>query len=79
MDAPAQMVAVPQLSPAARRRQLREKVVSGIIALAAFTGIAAIVLIIVFVGKEALGLLLHPEARHEAIRALYHHVQKMAK
>ncbi len=56
----------PTLSPAARRRQLREKVIAGFITLMAFTGIAALVLILVFVAKEALALFLEPEARHEA-------------
>ncbi|WP_164001301.1 phosphate ABC transporter permease subunit PstC [Pyxidicoccus caerfyrddinensis] len=59
-------LAVPRLSAAARRRQLREKVIAGIVTLVAFTGIAALVLIIVFVAKEALALFLEPEARHEA-------------
>ncbi|ATB32471.1 Phosphate transport system permease protein PstC [Melittangium boletus DSM 14713] len=56
----------PRLSSAARRRQLREKVIAGIITAMAFTGIAALVLILVFVAKEALGLFLDAEARHEA-------------
>ena len=61
------MVAVaPKLSSAARRRQLREKVIAGIITAMAFTGIAALVLILVFVAKEALALFLDAEARHEA-------------
>jgi phosphate transport system permease protein len=62
----AETLAVPQLSPAARRRQLREKAIAGLITLMAFTGIAALVLIIVFVAKEALGLFLEAEARKEA-------------
>ena len=61
-----QTMAAPQLSPAARRRQLKEKVIAGFITLMAFTGIAALVLIIVFVAKEALALFLEEEARHEA-------------
>jgi phosphate transport system permease protein len=56
----------PTLSPAARRRQLREKAIAGFITLMAFTGIAALVLILVFVAKEALSLFLDEEARHEA-------------
>ncbi|MCP3101470.1 phosphate ABC transporter permease subunit PstC [Myxococcus sp. K15C18031901] len=56
----------PALSPAARRRQLREKAIAGIITLMAFTGIAALILIIVFVAKEALALFTDPAARHEA-------------
>lgn len=59
-------MAAPTLSPAARRRQLKEKVIAGLITLVAFTGIAALVLILVFVAKEALALFLEPEARHEA-------------
>jgi phosphate transport system permease protein len=59
-------MAVPALSPAARRRQLREKVIAGFITLMAFTGIAALVLILVFVAKEALALFTEAEARHEA-------------
>ncbi|WP_241759542.1 phosphate ABC transporter permease subunit PstC [Pyxidicoccus parkwayensis] len=64
--AESSMAAVPRLSPAARRRQLREKVIAGFITLMAFTGIAALILIIVFVAKEALALFLEEEARHEA-------------
>jgi phosphate transport system permease protein len=59
-------MAAPTLSPAARRRQLREKVIAGFITLMAFTGIAALVLILVFVAKEALALFTEAEARHEA-------------
>ncbi|MFP2904498.1 phosphate ABC transporter permease subunit PstC [Pyxidicoccus sp. 3LFB2] len=59
-------LAPPTLSPAARRRQLKEKVIAGFITLMAFTGIAALVLILVFVAKEALALFTEPEARHEA-------------
>ncbi|MBL0697224.1 phosphate ABC transporter permease subunit PstC [Comamonas sp. JC664] len=61
-----QAVAAPRLSAAARRRQLREKAVAGFITLMAFTGIAALILIIVFVAKEALALFTDAEARHEA-------------
>lgn len=56
----------PQLSPAARRRQIREKLIAGFITAMAFTGIAALVLIIVFVAKEALALFLDAHAREEA-------------
>ncbi|MCE9672900.1 phosphate ABC transporter permease subunit PstC [Myxococcus stipitatus] len=56
----------PALSPTARRRQLREKAIAGFITLMAFTGIAALILIIVFVAKEALALFTDPAARHEA-------------
>jgi len=61
-----EIMSVPMLSPAARRRQLREKVIAGIITLMAFTGIAALILILVFVAKEALALFTESEARHEA-------------
>ena len=56
----------PRLSSAARRRQLREKAIAGFITAMAFTGIAALVLILVFVAREALALVLDAEARHEA-------------
>lgn len=56
----------PRLSSAARRRQLREKVIAGFITAMAFTGIAALVLILVFVAKEALQLFLDAQAREEA-------------
>ena len=56
----------PRLSTTARRRQVREKLISGFITGMAFVGIAALVLILVFVAKEALGLLLDEEARKEA-------------
>jgi phosphate transport system permease protein len=62
----AEPLAVPRLSPAARRRQLKEKVIAGFITLMAFTGIAALVLILIFVAKEALGLFLDAHAREEA-------------
>ncbi|QSQ14590.1 phosphate ABC transporter permease subunit PstC [Myxococcus landrumensis] len=62
----SQPLVAPSLSPAARRRQLREKVIAGLITLMAFTGIAALILIIIFVAKEALGLFMDAEARHEA-------------
>jgi phosphate transport system permease protein len=56
----------PRVTPASRRRMLREKLIAAAITAVGFTGIAAIVLILVFVAKEALPLLLDPEARHEA-------------
>jgi phosphate transport system permease protein len=62
----AETWAAPRLSPAARRRQLREKLIAGLITAMAFTGIAALVLIIVFIAKEALGLFLDAHAREEA-------------
>ena len=59
-------VPAPRLSSQARRRQIREKVIGGVITAMAFTGIAALVLILVFVAKEALSLFLEEEARKEA-------------
>ncbi|WNG46282.1 phosphate ABC transporter permease subunit PstC [Archangium minus] len=56
----------PRLSSVARRRQIREKLIAGFITVMAFTGIAALVLILVFVAKEALALFLEEEARKEA-------------
>lgn len=60
------VTAAPRLSSAARRRQIREKIIAGIITAAAFTGIAALVLILVFIAKEALTLFLDAHAREEA-------------
>jgi phosphate transport system permease protein len=60
------IASAPRLSPTARRRQVREKVIAGFISLMAFTGVAALVLIIVFVAKEALALFLDAHAREEA-------------
>jgi phosphate transport system permease protein len=57
---------VPRLTSTARRRQIREKVIAGVITAMAFTGIAALVLIIVFVAKEALDIFLNAHAREEA-------------
>lgn len=63
----AEVVTVaPKLSSTARRRQLREKAIAGLITATAFLGIAALGLILVFVAKEALALFLSPEARQEA-------------
>jgi len=62
----AETMVAPELSPAARRRQIREKVIAGFISLMAFTGVAALVLIIIFVAKEALALFLDAHAREEA-------------
>jgi phosphate transport system permease protein len=50
---------------AARARQLREKLVEWVVTSVAFTGIAAILLIIIFIAKEALPLLFDAEAREE--------------
>lgn len=62
----AEPMVAPRISPAARRRQIREKVIAGVITAMAFTGIAALVLIIIFVAKEALALFLDSHAREEA-------------
>ncbi|WP_373691719.1 phosphate ABC transporter permease subunit PstC [Hyalangium versicolor] len=62
----AEPMVAPRISPAARRRQIREKVIAGIITAMAFTGIAALVLIIIFIAKEALSLFLDAQAREEA-------------
>jgi phosphate transport system permease protein len=56
----------PRLSSSAKRRQVREKVIAGVITAMAFTGIAALVLILVFVAKEALAIFLDAHAREEA-------------
>ena len=50
----------------ARRRRLREALIEAGITAVAMTGIAAVVLIFVFVAKEALPILLSPEVRGEA-------------
>ncbi len=54
------------LSDPRRRRQLRERAIEIAVTLIGLSGVAAVVLIIVFIGKEALPLILDPEARHEA-------------
>jgi phosphate transport system permease protein len=51
--------------PAIRRRQLREALIEGAITAVALTGIAAVVLILVFVAREALPLLYSSEVREE--------------
>ncbi len=48
-----------------RRRQLRETAIEAVITLVALTGIAAVVLIFVFVAREALPLLHDPEIAKE--------------
>jgi phosphate transport system permease protein len=58
--------AVDDVSPAMRRRQLREAVIAGVITAAALAGIAAVVLIFVFVGREALPLVTDAAIRAEA-------------
>ena len=54
-----------RLTPS-RRRRLEEQLIEAVITLVAFTGIAAVVLIFVFVGKEALPLFTDELAREEA-------------
>ena len=51
--------------PSIRRRQAREALIEGVVTLVALTGIAAVVLIFVFVAKEALPLLLSKDVREE--------------
>lgn len=53
-------------SPKRRARQLREKLIEGVITLVGLTGIAALLLIIVFVGKEALPLFFDADMLKEA-------------
>jgi phosphate transport system permease protein len=50
---------------AMRRRQVREGIVEGVVTLVALTGIAAVVLIFVFVAREALPLFGDPEIAKE--------------
>ncbi len=52
-------------SSSIRRRRAREALIGGIITLVALTGIAAVVLIFVFVAREALPLLTDPAVREE--------------
>jgi phosphate transport system permease protein len=52
-------------APALRRRQLREAAIEVGITAVALTGIAAVVLIFVFVGREALGIFTSEEIRQE--------------
>ena len=51
--------------PAIRRRQLREAAIEATITIVALTGIAAVVLIFVFVAREALPIFTSPEIRKE--------------
>jgi phosphate transport system permease protein len=51
--------------PSMRRRQLREAAIQAAITLVALTGIAAVVLIFVFVAREALPIFTSPEVREE--------------
>src|SRR5512138_1248928 len=48
-----------------RRRQIREAAIQGVITLVALTGIAAVVLIFVFVAREALPLFTNPDLAKE--------------
>jgi phosphate transport system permease protein len=48
-----------------RRRQLRERAIEALVTLVALTGIAAVVLIFVFVAREALPLFTDPAVREE--------------
>ena len=48
-----------------RRRQIREAAIQAVITLVALTGIAAVVLIFVFVAREALPIFTSPEVREE--------------
>src|SRR5512138_779656 len=50
---------------AMRRRQIREGLIEGLITLVALTGIAAVVLIFVFVAREALPLFTNPDLAKE--------------
>jgi phosphate transport system permease protein len=55
-----------RLPAAVRRRRIREGAIEGIITLVALTGIAGVVLIFVFVGREALPMLTDAGTREEA-------------
>ncbi len=58
--------ASPARRPSPKRRwQTREKIIEGAITAVAFTGVAAIALILIFVAKEALPLFIDPEALKE--------------
>jgi phosphate transport system permease protein len=50
---------------AMRRRQIREGLIEGVITLVALTGIAAVVLIFVFVAREAIPLFTNPDLAKE--------------
>src|SRR5687767_3117801 len=58
----------PSGDPAAssRRRQLREKLIAGLITAVGFTGLIALLLIMVFIAKEAIPLFTTSEGREEA-------------
>jgi phosphate transport system permease protein len=55
----------PHPLPSLRRRQLREALIAGVITAMALTGIAAVVLILVFVAREALPLVTSSEVAKE--------------
>ena len=57
--------AAPRRRSPMRRRQLRERLVEGAISLVALTGIAAVILIFVFVAREALPLFTDPAIAEE--------------
>ncbi len=59
-------VPVPAATPAARRRRRKEKALELLITLIGMSGIAAVVLILIFVTREALPLFFTPEGQHEA-------------
>ncbi len=52
--------------PSMRRRQVREAAIEAVVTAIALTGIAAVILIFVFVAREALPLLTDPAVRGEA-------------
>jgi phosphate transport system permease protein len=70
MEQLAQPQAVPVVarppSWTARTRRTREKLIEYAVTGVGLSGTAAVILIFVFIAKEALPLLLDPEARHEA-------------
>ncbi len=57
---------VPASTAAARRRRIREKALELLITVIGLSGIAAVILILVFVAREALPLFFSPEGRAEA-------------
>ncbi len=63
---PAPAPAAAALPSRARRRQLKEKAIEWAITLAGISGVVALLLIIVFIGREALPLFFDPEQAKEA-------------
>lgn len=55
-----------QRSKRARRRQLRERIIGGVITAVGLSGIALVLLIFIFVGREALPLFTDAEMKNEA-------------